>query len=35
MEASTVTRHVQHKLSAVRVKALKAPGESENGGGLA
>ena len=26
--------HVQHKLSAVRVKALKAPGKYEDGGGL-
>lgn len=26
--------HVQHKLSAVRVKALEAPGKYEDGGGL-
>ncbi len=28
------SRHVQHKLSAVRVKALKAPVKYEDGGGL-
>ena len=33
-EANLAVGHVQHKLSAVRVKALKAPGKYEDGGGL-
>ena len=33
-EANMAGGHVQHKLSAVRVKALKAPGKYEDGGGL-